>query len=193
MAIRSIARTGKAALLAAMLALTALPAAASAADETSAEGMRTVLITGANRGLGLEFARQYAADGSFLFLRVRGHAASEDNCGAAARINVYAVGGLAPLASICPDARLDYTHVFSSGWHGANATEGQKLSATDLWSSARVGSKEYFDGLVAKNKVVVFMKVSYRLTALLELFVWQDCVKYFLGFGDPSYPALGEI
>ncbi|XP_063849524.1 uncharacterized protein LOC135093866 [Scylla paramamosain] len=80
-----------------------------------------------------------AADGSFLFLRVRGFAASEDNCQAAARINVYAVGGLAPLASICPDQRLDYTHVFSSGWHGANHTQRQQLSAADLWSSAAGG------------------------------------------------------
>lgn len=30
------------------------------------------------------------------------------------------------------------------------------------WCSARAGSKEYFDDLVAKNKVVVFMKVSHR-------------------------------
>lgn len=32
-------------------------------DQDSATGAPTVLITGANRGLGLEFARQYAADG----------------------------------------------------------------------------------------------------------------------------------
>ncbi|MGB5578354.1 MAG: SDR family oxidoreductase, partial [Woeseiaceae bacterium] len=32
-------------------------------DSDSATGAPTVLITGANRGLGLEFARQYAADG----------------------------------------------------------------------------------------------------------------------------------
>jgi NAD(P)-dependent dehydrogenase (short-subunit alcohol dehydrogenase family) len=31
-------------------------------NEESQDNMRTVLITGANRGLGLEFARQYAAD-----------------------------------------------------------------------------------------------------------------------------------
>lgn len=34
--------------------------------------------------------------------------------------------------------------------------------AVRRWCSARVGSKEYFDDLVAKNKVVVFMKVSRR-------------------------------
>jgi NAD(P)-dependent dehydrogenase (short-subunit alcohol dehydrogenase family) len=33
------------------------------ADESSAENGKTVLVTGANRGLGLEFARQYAESG----------------------------------------------------------------------------------------------------------------------------------
>jgi hypothetical protein len=59
MAIRSFARTGTAMLLATLLALTTLTSAASAADETGAAVARTVLVTGANRGLGLEFARQY--------------------------------------------------------------------------------------------------------------------------------------
>jgi NAD(P)-dependent dehydrogenase (short-subunit alcohol dehydrogenase family) len=36
--------------------------------------MRTVLITGANRGIGLEFARQYAADGWDVIATTRGDA-----------------------------------------------------------------------------------------------------------------------
>jgi NAD(P)-dependent dehydrogenase (short-subunit alcohol dehydrogenase family) len=63
MAIRSFARTGTAMLLATLLALTTLTSAASAADETGAAVARTVLVTGANRGLGLEFARQYKEAG----------------------------------------------------------------------------------------------------------------------------------
>jgi len=49
---------------AALLAVAAVIPVAAADDETaSAETPRTVLVTGANRGLGLEFAQQYAADG----------------------------------------------------------------------------------------------------------------------------------
>lgn len=41
----------------------AAPSASPSAAISEAGGQRTVLITGANRGLGYEFARQYAADG----------------------------------------------------------------------------------------------------------------------------------
>ncbi|XP_071525572.1 uncharacterized protein [Panulirus ornatus] len=57
-----------------------------------------------------------ATDTSFLFMRVRGFTATEDNCEVASRINVYAAGGPTPLASICPERRDVYTHIFSSGW-----------------------------------------------------------------------------
>lgn len=48
--------------LSALIILTAVLPTATEAAHHEKEG-RTVLITGANRGLGLEFARQYAADG----------------------------------------------------------------------------------------------------------------------------------
>ncbi|KAK7085285.1 hypothetical protein SK128_027934 [Halocaridina rubra] len=57
-----------------------------------------------------------ATDTYFLFLRVRGFAATQKNCEVASRINVYAAGGDSPLASICPERRDVYTHIFSSGW-----------------------------------------------------------------------------
>ncbi|KAG7173349.1 Dorsal-ventral patterning protein tolloid-like [Homarus americanus] len=57
-----------------------------------------------------------ATDASFLFMRVRGFAATEDNCEVASRINVYAAGAATPIASICPERRDVYTHIFSSGW-----------------------------------------------------------------------------
>jgi len=52
-------------LLITIVALTAslLSVGASAAGEVDSAKAPSVLITGANRGLGLEFARQYAADG----------------------------------------------------------------------------------------------------------------------------------
>ena len=40
--------------------------------------MSTVLVTGANRGLGLEFARQYAADGWRVIATVRDPATATD-------------------------------------------------------------------------------------------------------------------
>lgn len=46
------------------LSLFAMPAAAGETPpESIADDLKTVLVTGANRGLGLEFARQYAAEG----------------------------------------------------------------------------------------------------------------------------------
>jgi NAD(P)-dependent dehydrogenase (short-subunit alcohol dehydrogenase family) len=51
------------ACLTALVALSVVHPADSGANESSAETSRTVLITGANRGLGLEFARQYAEAG----------------------------------------------------------------------------------------------------------------------------------
>lgn len=39
---------------------------------------RTVLVTGANRGIGLEFVRQYAADGARVFATVRDPAAATE-------------------------------------------------------------------------------------------------------------------
>ena len=46
-----------------LLSLSATPAMADAHGDKAADDAPIVLITGANRGLGLEFARQYAAAG----------------------------------------------------------------------------------------------------------------------------------
>ena len=58
-----------------------------------------------------------AIDGDFLFMRIRGFLASDENCGVGSRINVYAVGGVLPMASVCPEPTSTYSHVFSSGWN----------------------------------------------------------------------------
>ncbi|XP_047737547.1 uncharacterized protein LOC108669393 [Hyalella azteca] len=55
-------------------------------------------------------------DGGFLFLRVDGFAATEKNCVLGSRINVYGVGGLSPLSSICPEPGEFKAQVFSNGW-----------------------------------------------------------------------------
>jgi NAD(P)-dependent dehydrogenase (short-subunit alcohol dehydrogenase family) len=63
MAIRLLASTGIMAILATVFALSTLVPSDSRADDLAAMSERTVLITGANRGLGLEFARQYKEAG----------------------------------------------------------------------------------------------------------------------------------
>ena len=63
MAFRSLADIGVMASVAVLAALSIVQSADSVASESSAGSSRTVLVTGANRGLGLEFARQYAEAG----------------------------------------------------------------------------------------------------------------------------------
>ena len=63
MAFRSIADIGVMASVAVLAALSIVQSGDSVASESSAGSSRTVLVTGANRGLGLEFARQYAEAG----------------------------------------------------------------------------------------------------------------------------------
>jgi NAD(P)-dependent dehydrogenase (short-subunit alcohol dehydrogenase family) len=50
-----------------------------------------VAITGANRGLGLEFARQYAAEGWRVHAACRDPAAARDLCGIAGDVRVHAL------------------------------------------------------------------------------------------------------
>jgi NAD(P)-dependent dehydrogenase (short-subunit alcohol dehydrogenase family) len=63
MAIRLLAQTSTVTLLTTLLVLSTLLSAEAWADESAAAEARTVLVTGANRGLGLEFARQYKEAG----------------------------------------------------------------------------------------------------------------------------------
>ena len=75
--VRSLFRASLAALAGAVLFFGA--ATTSLADGHGSESTgQTVLITGANRGLGLEFARQYAADGWTVIGTARRPASAEE-------------------------------------------------------------------------------------------------------------------
>jgi NAD(P)-dependent dehydrogenase (short-subunit alcohol dehydrogenase family) len=86
MTMRKLARTGMTAFLAALLVLGTLPGTESRADEAAA-GAGTVLVTGANRGLGLEFARQYKEAG----WQVIGTARNPDTAGELKALGVRVV------------------------------------------------------------------------------------------------------
>jgi NAD(P)-dependent dehydrogenase (short-subunit alcohol dehydrogenase family) len=78
--------------LAGAAAIGAVTAPATAADATAPGGTGTVLITGANRGIGLEFARRYAGRGwKVIATARRPTAATELNALAAAGAGLVAV------------------------------------------------------------------------------------------------------
>lgn len=62
--------------------------------------MPTILITGANRGLGLEFARQYAADGWRVIATVRDPLAGKAASDAGAEVYVADMADLASIARL---------------------------------------------------------------------------------------------
>ena len=69
--------------------ITAAPVTALAQDADTAAATPTVFITGANRGLGLEFAKQYAADGWNVIATARKPEKADDlNALAAANDNI---------------------------------------------------------------------------------------------------------
>lgn len=67
---RTRSRIARAALLAGLAMLTAIAGAADSGP-AGADYVPTVLVTGANRGIGLEFARQYAARGARVIATAR--------------------------------------------------------------------------------------------------------------------------
>lgn len=105
--------------------------------------MSTVLITGANRGLGLEFARQYAADGWKVYAASRAPAeasALQDLAAASGgRIEVMALdvrdtasvgAAAAKLAGVAIDLLLNNA--------GVGSPKGQKLGSLDYAAWQRV-------------------------------------------------------
>ncbi|MDR3448419.1 MAG: SDR family oxidoreductase [Alphaproteobacteria bacterium] len=96
--------------------------------------MTTVLITGANRGLGLEFARQYAADG----WKVVGCCRDPDKADALKKITGVQIEALetgdeksiAALAAKLKDTPIDLLINNAGIYSGANGTLGNDASQT---------------------------------------------------------------
>jgi NAD(P)-dependent dehydrogenase (short-subunit alcohol dehydrogenase family) len=105
--------------------------------------MASVLITGANRGLGLEFARQYAADGWHVYAASRNSAAAEQLQGLAQqaheRLTVVAMDvtdaeSIKSAARQLRDTAIDVL-INNAGISGAS---GQVTGKVDYESWARV-------------------------------------------------------
>jgi NAD(P)-dependent dehydrogenase (short-subunit alcohol dehydrogenase family) len=105
--------------------------------------VNTVLVTGANRGLGLEFARQYAADGWRVVAACRDPGAAGDlnrlAAGSGGRIVVIALD-VSDLASVRAAAlSLAGTPIdLLINNAGVGSPRGQKLGALDYAAWARV-------------------------------------------------------
>lgn len=105
--------------------------------------MSTLLVTGANRGLGLEFARQYAADGWRVFAACRDPASAGElqqlAAGSGGRIEVVALD-VSDLASVRAAAQaLSGTPVdLLINNAGVGSPRGQRLGGLDYAAWARV-------------------------------------------------------
>lgn len=106
-------------------------------------GSQVVLVTGANRGLGLEFARQYAADGGTVYAACRAPAEAADlrklAAGSDGRIDVVALdvtvtasvrAAAAKLAGLPIDVLINNA--------GVGSPKGQKLGGLDYAAWQRV-------------------------------------------------------
>lgn len=94
--------------------------------------MPTVLITGAGRGLGLEFARQYAAEGWRVVATVRDDSAAARLDGIAARVerlDVADLDAIEPFAARLTDESLDVA-ILNAGVYGPREPEAEGWAHT---------------------------------------------------------------
>jgi NAD(P)-dependent dehydrogenase (short-subunit alcohol dehydrogenase family) len=128
---------------------------------TEAIIMPTVLITGANRGLGLEFARQYAAAGWRVLATVRDPLAGQPASAAGAAVYVCDVadaGSVARLARSLEAETLDLL-LCNAGVYG-NAQSFGAIDAEEFLQVIRVNTvaplklAEAFAGRMAGRKII---------------------------------------
>jgi NAD(P)-dependent dehydrogenase (short-subunit alcohol dehydrogenase family) len=105
--------------------------------------VNTVLVTGANRGLGLEFVRQYAADGWQVLAACRDPASARElqqlAAGSGGRIEVVALDVSDPASVRAAAQALSGTPIdLLINNAGVGSPRGQKLGALDYAAWARV-------------------------------------------------------
>lgn len=101
--------------------------------------MPTVLVTGANRGIGLEYARQYAADGWHVIATYRDPATAEELRGLGVETHRLDVGDFAAIAKLgtrLGDRPIDVL-INNAGLYGGEQTFGS-VDTEDWMRTLRV-------------------------------------------------------
>lgn len=139
--------------------------------------MPTVMITGANRGLGLEFARQYLEDGWGVLATCRNPGAADDLNGVSGELNVHGMavdddGAITALAHKLSGQAIDVL-INNAGIMGPRQSFGELDS--DAWMAvlrtnviAPVKVAEAFVDHVARSDLKKIVTVSSKMGSMAD-------------------------
>lgn len=135
--------------------------------------MPTILITGANRGLGLEFARQYAADGWRVLATVRDPLSGKAPSDAGAEIYVADVADAASLkrlkdslAGVALDVVLSNAGIYGERQEFGGVDEAEFLRVMKVNALAPLKLAEAFAGQLTGRKL--FAAVSSKMGSVAD-------------------------